>query len=345
MRISDHAACVAVASRDREKSQQFVDSCSLNVPMVAGDQVVTVDAMGGYENLLARNDIDVVYIPLPTTLRKKWVIAAANAGKHILCEKPAAVHSDDLREMLAACDENNVQFMDGVMFDHSRRTPLMANVATSGQLGPLRRIEAHFSFPADDEFSKDNIRSRSDLEPHGALGDLGWYGIRFALWMQEFSLPKMVCGETLWSIGDGVPAEFSGQMKFEDGSIADVFCSFRCTNRQTATVSGADGYLSVDDFVLPFNGSKSGFEVHRHTLDIDRCRWIYNPETEPSGVAEYSAGESGSQEVRMIDQMSEIAVSGSTQSQYPKRTLLTQTVIDAMRRSDAAGGGWVETET
>ncbi len=67
------------------------------------------------------DEVDAVYMPLPTALRKQWVLRAAEAGKHVVCEKPCAASVADLQEMLTACRYNRVQFMDGVMFTHSRR--------------------------------------------------------------------------------------------------------------------------------------------------------------------------------------------------------------------------------
>ncbi len=85
----------------------------------------TPQAVGSYEDLLARKDIDAVYIPLPTALRREWVIKAAEAGKHVLGEKPAALNATEVAEMLAACERNKVQYMDGVMFMHSARLPMV----------------------------------------------------------------------------------------------------------------------------------------------------------------------------------------------------------------------------
>jgi len=78
-------------------------------------------AYGSYEELLDATDVDAIYIPIPTGVRKEWVIRAAQAGKHVLCEKPCAVTVADLEEMIDACRRHRVQFMDGVMFMHSRR--------------------------------------------------------------------------------------------------------------------------------------------------------------------------------------------------------------------------------
>ena len=139
-------------------------------------------AYGSYEELLASEMVDAVYVPLPTGIRKAWLIRAAEAGKHVLSEKPVAASAAEVREILAACRQNGVQFMDGVMFMHSRRLGRIRDVLREGQsVGQIRRIASHFSFAASPEFFRGNIRAQSELEPLGCLGDLGWYSIRFTL--------------------------------------------------------------------------------------------------------------------------------------------------------------------
>src|SRR4051812_24006554 len=90
---SGNGTVVAVASRDVARSRNFIAECQAHAPMQA-----TPRALGSYEELLAAKDVDAVYIPLPTGLRKEWVLRAAAAGKHIVCEKPCAVSAADLEE-------------------------------------------------------------------------------------------------------------------------------------------------------------------------------------------------------------------------------------------------------
>ena len=113
---SGNGRVVAVASRSVEKAQQFIDECNASAVVPH-----TVEAIGGYDALLARKDIDAVYIPLPTGLRTEWVVKAAEAGKHVMVEKPCGVTTADVQKMVDACNKANVQFMDGVMFMHSAR--------------------------------------------------------------------------------------------------------------------------------------------------------------------------------------------------------------------------------
>ena len=162
-----------------------------------------------------------------------------------------------------------MQFMDGVMFDHSQRLQAIREQLSSGNvIGRLRRIATHFSFSGDQEFQRSNIRTDSILEPHGCLGDLGWYCIRFTLWAAGLEMPTHVSARTITTLsGDDsegdVPGEFSAELLFPGGVSANFYCSFLTENQQTATVSGDAGYLTVNDFVLPFYDAEAVLERER----------------------------------------------------------------------------------
>ncbi|QDT06080.1 1,5-anhydro-D-fructose reductase [Rubripirellula lacrimiformis] len=339
VRVSGNGRVAAVASRSEPRAQAYIDQCSAEVP-----QIEPVTAVGSYQALLENDDIDAVYIPLPTGLRKEWVIAAAKAGKHVLCEKPAAVHSDDAKAMIDACNDAGVQFMDGVMFDHSARmNEIQRLLRDESPIGQLRRIHSHFSFAGDESFQKSNIRTDAKLEPHGSLGDLGWYCIRFTLRALNLQMPTHVSGQTLTGLRGSeseseVPGEFVGEMRFADGLSASFYCSFLSANQQTATISGQDGYLTVDDFVLPLYSGESQWATHHHELAVDNCRWNFSRHTRGASVPEFASGESNSQEVNMVRTMAQIALSGKTDPMYPELTIKTQQILDACRRSDAKGG-------
>ena len=164
------------ASRSKDKATQWIADHKL----LAGG----TEAVEGYDALLARDDVDAVYVPLPTALHLEWVVKAAEAGKHVLCEKPVALTADDLSTMLAACDAANVQFMDGVMFMHHARMSKMDTFLRGdpyGDFGEVQRVTSGFSFMGDEDFFKSNIRASSSADPLGCLGDLGWYCVRFGL--------------------------------------------------------------------------------------------------------------------------------------------------------------------
>ncbi len=116
IRNAENGALTAVASRDPQRCRRFIADCQRHAPFDPPPQ-----AFGSYEELLASDKVDAVYVPLPTGIRKAWLIRAAEAGKHVLSEKPVGATAGDVQEILAACQGNGVKFMDGVMFVHSRR--------------------------------------------------------------------------------------------------------------------------------------------------------------------------------------------------------------------------------
>src|SRR5262245_26055842 len=154
IRNSGNATLVAVGSRNRQRAAQFITECQASAPFAQAPQAMD------YEQLIASREIDAIYLPLPTGIRKEWVLRAAAAGKHVLCEKPCACTAREVAEILDACRASGVQFMDGVMFMHSSRLAGMRQTLDDGSsIGDIRRIMSQFSFLGSDEFFLKNIRT------------------------------------------------------------------------------------------------------------------------------------------------------------------------------------------
>lgn len=328
------ATVTAVASRNAEKARQFIQECQAEAPMPAIPQ-----AFGSYEEMIASPDVDAVYLPLPTGQRREWVLQAAQAGKHVVCEKPCAPNLEVMREMVAACEQAGVQFMDGVMFMHSRRLAAMRGVLDDGaKVGRIRRIDSAFSFCGDDAFFQDNIRMRPELEPHGCLGDLGWYCIRWALWAMREVVPTHVTGrilstKTLRGEPSTVPTEFSGELFFGSGASSGFYCSFVTENQQWATVAGEKGSLRVADFVLPFDGEELRFEVLQPSYHVNGCDFRMKPNAETFRVREASQGDPTAQETRLFRDFTEQVRSGELNPDWPRQALNTQRVMEACLES------------
>lgn len=333
------ASIVAVGSRDLDRSRRFIAECQQAAPFE-----VPPEPVGGYEALIASPEIDAVYLPLPTGLRKEWVLRAAEAGKHVLCEKPCGVTTTELREMLGACERNGVQFMDGVMFMHSSRLDLVGTVLDDGaSVGPARRVTTSFSFCAQEEFMRENIRVDHRLEPLGCLGDLGWYCLRFALWVAQGRLPREVAGRLLGqtdasSGGGAVPTEFSGELVFDTGLSAGFYCSFLAGNQQWAKVSGSKGYLQIADFVLPFQGPELAFQVRNDVFDQHGCDFEMKPRPRLFAVAEYANSHPTAQEANMFRNFGRQIRSSQLNAEWPRMALKTQQVLDACLESARNGG-------
>jgi len=343
IRSAENCTLVAVASRDVERCRRFVAQCQGHTSFGVPPSACTT-----YEELLARDDVDAVYLPLPTRVRKRWAIRAAEAGKHILVEKPVGASAADAEEIIEACRRSHVQFMDGVMFMHSRRLDRIREVLKSGDgVGQIKRITCEFTFGGDDAFFQRDIRTRSDLEPLGCLGDLGWYTIRFILWAVDWQMPARVCGHTLAEhhraeSPEPVPTDFSAEMLFASGVSASYYCSFLTEIQQWATVSGTRGSLSVRDFVLPWYGSEAAFEVSHPAFNVTVCDFNMEDHTRRVAVREYSNAAPSAQEANMFRKFAELALSGKPDSFWGEIALKTQQVLDACLQSARAGGRMIE---
>ncbi len=343
IRNTNNGIVTAVASRDIDRCRHFIDDCQAEAGFPTAPR-----AVADYEALITASDVDGLYIPLPTGIRKEWVLRAAAAGKHVVCEKPCANSVADLMEMLEACRHHQVQFMDGVMFMHSRRLKLIRKVLDdSHTIGRIKRISSVFSFSAPDEFFHSNIRVHTGLEQHGCLGDLGWYCIRFALWVMDWRLPRRVTGRILSehkSPLSPAPAmtEFAGELFFDGGVSSDFYCSFITSIAQWAYITGTSGYVHVADFVLPFAGSRTAFETFSPVHSVQGCNFTLEPHQRRRSIAEYSHSHPSAQETSMFQDFVEQVKSGKLDTSWPEMALKTQQVLQACRESALAGGKFVE---
>ena len=316
---SGNSIVTAVASRDLERARQFITECQRENPFETQPA-----ALGSYQELLASRDVDAVYIPMPTGIRKEWVVRAAEAGKHVLCEKPCAATVSDIREMIDACNRHRVQFMDGVMFMHNPRLDRICHALNDGKsIGPIRRIASHFSFFSTDDFRQANIRGDGALEPLGCLGDLGWYCIRFALWAMNWRLPREVSGRILSQNSNDhsrcpVPFDFSGELIFDRDVSCGFFCSFLTAYANWVAVTGTLGHLRVPDFTLPARSNQGALEINAEYSDSSG--------TDPLTT----------QEVNMVRNFTEQVLSGKLREDWPEWALKTQIVVNACMNSAQA---------
>jgi predicted dehydrogenase len=337
VRNSGNGMLVAIGSRDPERANRFIDECQRVVPFEVPPQACT------YEQLLANPAIDAVYVPLPTGVRKEWVLRAAHAKKHVVCEKPCGVNAAEVSEMLDACRANHVQFMDGVMFLHSQRLDsLRAVLDDLTSVGKLRRIATQFSFRGEEEFLKQNIRVSGELEPLGCLGDLGWYNIRFTLWVMRHQMPQRVTGRILTSTqskgGHSVPLEFAGEMLFADGVSATFYCSFITDMQQWADVSGTHGRIHLRDFVLPYYDNEVAFDISNDVFAITDCQFNMEEHCRRVAVREYSNNAPTAQESNLFRHFGQIVLTGKLDPSWGENVLRTQQVLDACLAS-ARGDG------
>ncbi len=231
-----------VASRDLAKAKRY-----------AADRGIP-NACGSYEEMLADPEIDAVYISLPNSLHCEWTIAAAEAGKHILCEKPMAVTLDEFDRMAAAAQANGVTLFEAFMYLHHPQTRKAIEIASSGQLGVLQTVQTWFHFYLPPENSA-NIRLNASLSG-GSLWDVGVYPNSLAIAMTGANAPTSVVGSRI--VGEsGVDVAMRGQLHFEDGVVGQISCGFRTPFREGAWLVGDAGILEIPE---PWKPGLSGKE-------------------------------------------------------------------------------------
>jgi predicted dehydrogenase len=229
---ADRCEVVAIASRDAAQARIVADE--LGIPT----------AHGSYEALLADPNVDVIYIPLPNHLHAEWTIAAAGAGKHVLCEKPLALTVGDAQRMVDACADAGVRLMEAFMYRHHPSWVAAMEVVVGGRLGSLRAIQSWFSYYNDDPT---NIRNQLDAGG-GALFDIGCYAVNLSRMLFDGE-PNNVRASVVRDPATNVDTLTSAILEFADG-VATFTCSTRVETDQRVHVYGTDGRLSIE---IPFN--------------------------------------------------------------------------------------------
>lgn len=222
----------AIASRTEDRAKATAER--LGIPK----------SFGSYQSLLDDPEIEAVYIPLPNHLHMEWTLAAAAAGKHVLCEKPLAMSSADARTMIDACDAAGVKLMEAFMY---RLHPMWAEVrrlVDDGAIGELVAIQSLFSYFNDDPA---DIRSIPEFGG-GALYDIGCYPVNVARMLFK-SEPSEVKSSIRRDPDFGIDIVTSAVLDF-GGRHATFTCSTRMEDHQWVGIEGTEGRLVVE---IPYN--------------------------------------------------------------------------------------------
>jgi predicted dehydrogenase len=229
---ADNCEVVAIASRDRALADRV--ATELGIPT----------AHGSYEALLADPTVDAVYVPLPNHLHAPWAIAAAEAGKHVLCEKPLAMTTADAERMIEAADRSGVRLMEAFMYRLHPSWVAVRELIASGRIGRLTAVQSWFSFYNDDPANIRNVLAAGG----GALYDIGCYGVNLSR-MLFGGEPTRVEGFVVRDPGTGTDVVSSGILAFGDG-LASFTCSTRVEDDQRVDIYGSSGRISIE---IPFN--------------------------------------------------------------------------------------------
>ena len=231
-RAAERCEVVAIGSRDRGRAE------------AAASELGIARAYGSYDEVLADPDVDAVYISLPNHLHPEWTIAAASAGKHVLCEKPLAMTAAEAEGMITACEAEGVLLMEAFMYRLHPTWEAVREIAASGRIGELRSVQSWFSYFNDDPTDIRNIPETGG----GALFDIGCYSVNLSR-MLFAAEPTRTQARVLRGPAMGIDVLTSGILEFP-GGVATFTCSTRAEPDQRVHVYGTRGRISVE---IPFN--------------------------------------------------------------------------------------------
>lgn len=241
IRASQRGELVAVASRSQESAAAYASEWEIPT------------AFGSYEDMIASEAIDAVYISLPNHLHAQWTIRALQNGLHVLCEKPFALSLKEIDAVIQAATETGNVVAEAFMYRHHPQTRLVGQWIREGRLGEVNVVRGIFSFKMG---NRENVR----LVPEyggGSLWDVGIYPLSFAQYVFG-GAPALVSGiQTLGT--HGVDDTFVGQMRYPGGGLAQISSSFRSPHHSEFDILGTLGrlhltrpFVAVEEGVITF---------------------------------------------------------------------------------------------
>lgn len=239
---------VAVASRDVAKAAAF--AAELNV----------AQSFGSYEALLAAPGIDAIYIPLPNTMHAEWAIKAAEAGKHVLCEKPLAMSPAEAQLMFAAARRNGVHLVEAYPYLSQPTTLKAREMVRMGEIGRLQLISASFGVSFTDP---SDIRFQPDLGG-GSMLDAGSYCVSFARIMAG-ERPRRVQALARWT-ETGVDRTMVATMEFASGLIAQVASTYATHYYRHGQIAGEKGIIDTHFLNHPPAGGPPAIHLRRGAM-------------------------------------------------------------------------------
>ena len=232
MRRGEWAEVVGLASRDAARARRHADALGLS------------RAYGSYEELLADPEVEAVYVPLPNHMHVPWSVKAAEAGKHVLCEKPVAMNAAEARALLAARDRAGVRIQEAFMVRTHPQWVATEELVRGGRVGELRAMTCFFSY-----FNRDprNIRNQTEAGG-GALMDIGCYPVqvsRFVFGGEPRRVSAMIERDPEW----GVDRLVSAVLDYGTGQ-ATFTCGTQLAPYQRVQFVGTRGRVEIE---IPFN--------------------------------------------------------------------------------------------
>jgi len=292
---------VAVASRSKSKANDCAQS--FNIP----------HAFENYQSLLNSTSIDAVYIPLPNHLHAEWILKAADAGKHVLCEKPLSMNADEAQYVVEYCQKKGVCLMEAFMYKHHPQWQTALDIIRTNNIGKVNYIHTSFSY---NNPSPTNIRNIKEYGG-GGLRDIGCYAISVARFLMRKEPIQVI-------------SQLNMHSQFETDALSTAILDFG-NSKATFTVStnsspfqrvdiiGSAGHISI---LLPFNTYSDTSAKINVVTAIGQREILFEP------VDQYGL---------MISHFADTILNKKPISNLEDDAILNQKVMDAIIKSNKSG--------
>ena len=270
---TDSGRIVAVASRTKLNAEHF------------GEMHGIERCLAGYQALLDDEDVEAVYISTPHPMHAEWVIKCAEAGKHILCEKPITLNAADTMAVIEAARRNDVFLMEAFMYRCHPQTNKLVELLQDRIVGDVKLIRATFGFRGTYDLEE---RHLANSLGGGGILDLGCYTVSMSRLIAAVAQGiEVVEPREIYAVGhvsseSHVDEYTSAILKFDGDILAEVSCGVRLATGSEVRIYGTDGHIVIPEpwFCSGREGGTSYIEIHRtgepsEYLKIETGRWLY----------------------------------------------------------------------
>ena len=307
LQASDRCEVVAIASRDAARAQAAAER--LHVP----------HAFGSYEELLAADVVDAVYVPLPNHLHVEWSIRALEAGKHVLCEKPIGLDAAEAQRFADAAEAHApLKAMEAFMYRFHPQWRTAQRWVQEGDIGELRSVHAHFAYR---NLDPGDVRNQADIGGGGLL-DIGCYDVSLSRFLFGRE-PERVVATLERDPTFGTDRLVHALLDFGGGASATMACATQLEPFQRVQAFGAGGTIEIE---TPFNAPPRGAVRVRRMRDADVLERSFRD------VDQYTL---------MGDAFAQAVLTDTPVPTPPSDAVHNMRVLDAIRES-AERGAWVD---
>lgn len=242
----------AIASRNIDKARAFADKWGVK------------RAYGSYDEMLADDAVDLVYVALPHSYHYEWTIKALRAGKNVLCEKPLAVNAAQAQEMIALAEAKNLLLAEAMWTRYLPSAQIINDIIASGTIGEVMTVSANIGFRIDM-----NDRLTNPALAGGCLLDLTVYALNFAAMIFGTNVKRIAAA--MVPTATGVDGQNTVMLEYDGGKMASLFSTMYTLTDRGGLICGREGYIAVQNVISPekitiYGANRGSYDVNREIV-------------------------------------------------------------------------------